>query len=95
MVKFGAKPDKIREFIEAMGLNLTDEQKDAVIKINKGNYDINPATNDYILAGFKVLTEEEIEALSEQEKIDYQTKLNIYNERQKFNRQNVNIQIDY
>ena len=95
MVKFGAKPDKIREFIEAMGLNLTDEQKDAVIKINKGNYDINPATNDYILAGFKVLTEEEIKALSEQEKIDYQTKLNIYNERQKFNRQNVNVQIDY
>ena len=95
MVKFGARPDKIREFIEAMGLNLTEDQEKAVIKINKGNYDINPATGDYILAGFKVLTEEEVEALSPQEKIDYEKNLEIYNERQKFNKPNQVVEITY
>ena len=83
MIKFGATSDKIAEFIEQMGLNLDDEQKEAVIKINKGNYQLNPETGDYILAGFKVLSDEEIAKLSPQEKIDYKKKLEIYNQRQK------------
>jgi hypothetical protein len=84
MIKFGATPEKIAEFIEQMGLTLDDEQKAAVININKGNYDINPETGDYILAGFKVLSDEEIAKLSPQEKIDYEKKLEIYESRQKF-----------
>jgi hypothetical protein len=72
MIKFGATADKISQFIEAMGLNLDDDQKAAVIKINKGNYDINPITGDYILAGFKVLSDEEIAKLTPQQKKDYE-----------------------
>lgn len=95
MMKFGATPDKISQFIEAMGLNLDEEQLAAVIKINKGNYDINPITGDYILAGFKVLTPEEIAELTPQQKIDYEEKLKIYNERQKFTKPNQVVQITY
>ena len=83
MVKFGGSVKDILAFIDAMGLNLDDEQMQAVIKINKGNYDINPETGDYILAGFKELSEEEIAKLSPQEKIDYEAKLEIYYKRQK------------
>lgn len=95
MVKFGAGPEKIRQFIEAMGLNLSDEEMKAVIKINRGNYDINPITGDYLLAGFKVLTEEEIEELSPQEKIDYEKKKELYDKRQKFTGQNHVVEITY
>ena len=94
MIKFGATADKIAEFIEQMGLNLDDDQKEAVININKGNYDINPMTGDYILTGFKVLSEEELEKLSPQEKIDYEKKLAIYNARQKMGTNQV-VQITY
>ena len=95
MMKFGATPDKISKFIEEMGLELDDEQKAAVIKINKGNYDINPETGDYILAGFKVLSDEEIAKLSPQSKIDYEEKLKIYESRQKFNKPNQVVEITY
>ncbi len=94
MVKFGATADKIAKWIDAMGLNLDDEQKAAVIKINKGNYDINPITGDYVLAGFKVLSDEEVTKLSPQEKIDYEKKLEIYKSRQKFGTNQV-VQITY
>lgn len=95
MLKFGATADKIAQWIDAMGLNLDDEQQAAVIKINKGNYDINPETGDYILAGFKVLSDEEIAKLTPQQKIDYEEKLKIYNDRQKFTKPNQVVQITY
>ena len=94
MLKFGATPDKISRFIEEMGLDLDDDQKEAVIKINKGNYDINPITGDYLLAGFKELSEEEIAELSPQEKIDYENKLALYNKRKKMGGNQV-IQVTY
>ena len=94
MIKFGADVATINKFIEAMGLNLDEDQKQAVIKINKGNYDINPLTGDYILAGFKVLSEEEIAELSDQGKIDYEKKLEIYKKRQKMGTNQV-VQITY
>ena len=81
MVKFGATADKISQFINAMGFDLDDDQKKAIININKGNYDIKPITGDYILAGFKELTDEEIDKLSPQEKIDYEKQLEIFNNR--------------
>ena len=88
MVKFGTTPDKIFDFINALSLSLDEDQIKAVIKINKGNYDINPETGDYILAGFKVLSDEEIAELTPQQKIDYEEKLEIYNKRQKFTKPN-------
>jgi hypothetical protein len=95
MIKFGATADKIAQFIEAMGLELDEEQQAAVIKINKGNYDINPITGDYVLAGFKVLSDEEIAKLTPQQKKDYEEKLKIYEERQKFTKPNQVVQITY
>lgn len=83
MVKFGATADKIQKFIDAMGLELDDDQKKAVLEINKGNYEINPITGDYILAGFKELSDEEIAKLSPQEKIDYEKELEIFEQRKK------------
>ena len=83
MIKFGAQLKDIIAFINEMGLNLDEEQMEAVVKINKGNYDINPETGDYILAGFRELSEEEIAELSPQEKIDNEANLVIYNERKK------------
>jgi hypothetical protein len=94
MIKFGATPEKISQFIEQMGFELDDDQKEGIIKINKGNYDIKPITGDYVLTGFKVLTEEEIAQLSPQEKIDYEEKLKIYNNRQKLGA-NQAVQITY
>jgi hypothetical protein len=94
MIKFGATPDKISKFIEQMGLNLDEEQQKAVIKINKGNYDINPETGDYKLAGFRVLSDEEIAELTPQEKIDYEKKLEIFNNRKKMGNNQV-VQITY
>jgi hypothetical protein len=81
-VKCGCPKDKLDQFIDALGVTLTDKQK-AVIKNNGYNRDINPITGDYVLAGFKVLSEEELAKLSDQQKIDYEKKLEIYNKRQK------------
>lgn len=75
MIKFGAKADKINKFIEEMGFELDEDQKKAIVEINKGNYEIKPITGDYILAGFKELSEEEIAKLSPQEKLDYYEQL--------------------
>jgi len=83
MIKFGGSVEDVLKFIDQMGLNLDEDQMQAVIKINKGNYDINPLTGDYILTGFKKLSEEEIAELTPQEKIDYEAKLEIYTKRQK------------
>ena len=83
MIKFGAQLKDVLKFINIMGLNLDDEQMQAIIKINKGNYEINPETGDYILAGFKVLSDEDIAKLTPQEKIDYEANLEIYYKRQK------------
>lgn len=94
MIKFGATPDKIREFISEMNFDLSEDQQKAIININKGNYNIKPITGDYVLAGFKVLSDEEIAQLSDQEKIDYEEKLVIYNDRQKFKSNQV-VEITY
>lgn len=91
-VRFGAPLDMINSFIEAFAAELTEDQKNILLKINKGNYNINPENGDYLLAGFKVLEDEEIQKLSSQEKIDYEKKLEIYKERKKMGK-NQNIQV--
>ena len=90
--KFGASKKQILDFLDAYGANLTEDQKKVVLKINGTNYNIKPETGDYILAGFRVLSEEEIAELSAQEKIDYEKKLEIYNARKKTS--NVVVSID-
>jgi hypothetical protein len=92
-VKFGATLEKAEEFFRSLGCSLDEDQKKILININKGNYNIKPITGDYVLAGFKVLSDEEIAKLSAQEKIDYEKKLEIYKERQKT--ENVVVSIDY
>lgn len=82
-LRLGGSLKQVREFLEALGVTLTDNNKDVLIKIDKGNYNINPLTGDYLLAGFKVLSDEEIAKLSNQEKLDYEEKLKLFNERKK------------
>ena len=82
-VKFGASTQQTIDFLNAYGLTLTDEQKEILVKINSGNIEVNPITGDYILAGFKILSDEEISKLSPVEKAQYEEKLKIYNDREK------------
>lgn len=83
MIKFGATADKMQKFIEEMGFEFDEEQKKAILEINKGNYEIKPITGDYILAGFVELSDEEIAKLTPMEKEEYYKKLKIFEDRKK------------
>lgn len=69
-VRVGATYQQMVNFIEAIGLDITDEQKELLLKVcsRKFKSPINPPTGDYT---FKELTEEEIAQLSEEEKEAY------------------------
>ena len=78
-VRFGASLEKVKAFIEAYGLSLTDDQLKILVKINGGNYNLKPATGDYLT--FKELTEDQIAALSPEEQARYQEALDAFNKR--------------
>ena len=69
-VRTGGTLDQIKKFIESYGLELDDEQKMKILKINAGNYDIKPITKDYYV--FTEKTEEEIEQMTPQQKAEYE-----------------------
>ena len=80
-VRFGASLEKTKAFIEAYGLSLTDDQLKILVKINGGNYNLKPLTGDYLT--FKELSEEELNALSQEERDRYQEALDAFNSRKK------------
>lgn len=75
-VKVGGSADQMITFADSLGLNLTDDQKNILRWIDKSTSDLKPITGDYT---FKPISEEEYEALTEEEKEIYDKKLKQYN----------------
>lgn len=71
---------KIIKFVEELGLSLTDEEKELIIEIDKGNHNIIPPTGDY--NRFVPLTEEQYNQLTPEEKIEYDEKYAEWEEEQ-------------
>jgi hypothetical protein len=66
---FGGDYKMAKAFLDQLGLSLSKEQEEILMKIDRSNYTVKPATGDY--HPFKVLTPEEYEALTEEEKAAY------------------------
>ena len=69
--------DKVKAFVDALGLSLTDDEYNIILKIDKGNYDIKPETGDYI-SGFHYLSNKQIAELTPEEKEQYEADLEAY-----------------
>ena len=80
-VRFGASYEKTKAFIEAYGLSLTEDQLKILVKINGGNYNLKPATGDYL--EFKELSEDQLASLSAEEQARYQEALDAFKNRKK------------
>ena len=66
----------INKFIEAFGSSLTEEQYKLLLKIDRSNYDIKPETGDYV--SFTPKSEAEVEAMTPEEKEEYEALLDQY-----------------
>ena len=66
--------DKIKNFASNYGLELSDEQIKILLKIDGSNYNLKPITGDYVNE-FVELTEDELDNLSEEERADYEARL--------------------
>lgn len=69
-VAFGGTFQEVKDFINAFGFSLDEDQTKILVNIYGSNYNLKPATGDYL--SFKELTEAEINALSEEERADYE-----------------------
>lgn len=61
--------EQIKAFIDAYGMNLSEDQLKIILNIDKKSYNINPMTGDYF--NFKFLSADEYNSLSEEEKEKY------------------------
>lgn len=59
----------IKEFFSNMGVTLTKEQQEMLLKIDRSNYQIIPETGNY--HPFKPVSQEEYDAMTEEEKAAY------------------------
>lgn len=80
-IRLGGTLEEIKKFVEAYGIVLEDDQLDILIKINSKNYNLKPVTGDYLT--FEKLSEEEVAALSEEERADYEKALKSFESRNK------------
>ena len=62
--------ETIKKFIDAYGLNLSDDQLKVLMRIDRNNTIVKPVTGDYTTSYTK-LTKEEYDALTEEEKKKY------------------------
>jgi hypothetical protein len=67
-VRCGCTYDQAMKFVDALGLNLTDDQKKIILSIASFKRPIKPPTGDYV---FKELSQEEYDELSPEEKEAY------------------------
>ena len=66
---FGGDYKMVQAFLDQLGLSLSKEQEEILMKIDRSNYTVKPATGNY--HPFKELTPEEYEALTPEEKAAY------------------------
>lgn len=59
----------IKKFFEEMGITLTQEQQEMLVKIDRSNYTIIPETGNY--HPFKPVSQEEYDAMTPEEKAAY------------------------
>lgn len=69
-VAFAGSFTQVKAFIDAFGLSLDEDQLKILVNIYGSNYSLKPVTGDYLT--FKELSEDEISALSEEEKAEYE-----------------------
>ena len=69
-IRTGGSYEQIKKFCESFNVNLTDDEFKVLLKIDKQNYDIKPATGDYNNS-FAYLSSKQYEALSNKEKAEY------------------------
>ena len=88
-VRTAGTSDQIKKLVETLGVSLTDEQVKIIVEIDKRNYDIKPATGDYVNR-FRYLTQKQYEELSEEEKTKYDSEKEKYEtEKEKYIGQNM------
>lgn len=66
--------ESIKKFIDAYGLSLEDDELKVLIKIDRDNTIVKPVTGDYTVTYHK-LSQEEYDALTEEEKKEYDEKV--------------------
>ena len=66
--------ETIKKFIDAYGLNLSDDQLKVLMRIDRNNTIVKPVTGDYTVTYHK-LSQEEYDALTEEEKKEYDEKV--------------------
>jgi len=88
-VRTAGTSEQIKKLVETLGVSLTDEQVKIIVEIDKRNYDIKPATGDYVNR-FRYLTQKQYEELSEEEKTKYDSeKEKFETEKEKYIGQNM------
>lgn len=75
--RLGCNAEEAKKFVEAYGLSLTSDQFKILLDIESNNTNINSPRN---YQKFHFLTEEEIAALSAEEKVKYESDLAKWNE---------------
>ena len=68
--RIGGNYDQIKTFLENYGTSLDDDDLKIMLAINNKNYDVKPATGDYV-HGFHYLSDKDYESLSPEEKERY------------------------
>ena len=66
--------EAIKKFIDAYGLSLTDDQLQVILNLDRSNTIVKPVTGDYTVTYHK-LSKEEYDALTEEEKKEYDEKV--------------------
>ena len=72
-IDFGGTYQQILDALQAMGVSVTDEQRKFIVETSNKNYNVIPETGNY--HPFHELTQEEVDALPEDEKAEYEKRL--------------------
>lgn len=80
-VRTGGTSEQIIKLVEQLGITLKEEEVKIVVNIDKANYDIKPETGNY--KRFRILTQNQYDALSDEEKAKYDSEKAAYEEEQR------------
>lgn len=72
-VRFAGSLEEVKKFIDAYGLNVTDEDHKILVNINGANLELKPMVGDYLK--FVRKTDEEVAAMDEKHRAEYEAQL--------------------